>query len=368
MKKKKIFIIGSYWAWNIWDEAILQVIKEKFWEKNINVIPAVPQLPFRFFSIPFRLKTFVNLWKSDLVLLWWWGLFTDSDSQKAIKIWWKNIFWAKLFWKKIFLFANSIWPFHEKKSFKMTKKYFEKIDYFSVRDKISFWELEKMWFVKSSNKISKNEIGDEEKIIFSDPVFSFKISEKNNKSCSDSGPAVTTKKWNKKIIAVSLRNLNKKNSWEFNFKEFEKFLDEKEKNWYQILFVAMEDWDSILFEKYFTNRQQHALACWQTKWRIIFKPKNFSELLEILSDAEFCIWMRLHFLIASAILWKKMLAISYSQKVRWIMEKIWINCLNLDEKNFVNCQQHALACWNKKILDEKKKFSELINNVEKILK
>jgi len=128
MIKKKIFIIGSYWAWNIWDEAILQVIKEKFCEKNFEVIPAFPQLPYRFFSIPFRLKTFWNLRKSDLVLLWGWGLFTDSDSIKAIKIWWKNIFWAKLFWKKIVLFTNSIWPFHQKKSQELTKKYFKKRD------------------------------------------------------------------------------------------------------------------------------------------------------------------------------------------------------------------------------------------------
>lgn len=332
MKKKKIFVIGSYWAWNIWDEAILQVIKEKFSEKNFEVIPAIPQLPYRFFSIPFRLKSFWNLWKSDLVLLWWWGLFTDSDSQKAIKIWWKNIFWAKLFWKKIFLFANSIWPFHQKKSQELTKKYFKKIDYFSVRDEISLKELEKIWFKWE---------------VFSDPVFSFKIPEKiiDKKNFQE----IEEKNWKKisqkKIIAVSLRNLN---NWKFNFSEFEKFLKEKEKNWYQILFVAMENWDSILFEKNFYK-----------KWRIIFKPKNFSELLEILSDAEFCIWMRLHFLIASAILWKKILAISYSQKVRWIMEKIWINCLNLDEKKFLE---------PKNILEEKEKFSELVNKVEKILK
>ena len=161
----------------------------------------------------------------------------------------------------------------------------------------------------------------------------------------------------KKIIAISLRNLN---NWKFNFQEFEKFLKEKEKNWYQILFVAMEDWDSILFEKNFIHRQQHALA-W---WRIIFKPKNFSELLEILSDTEFCIWMRLHFLIASAILWKKMLAISYSQKVRWIMEKIWIKILNLEEKNFLWIEKFFRT--PKKISDEKENFSKLIKKISNL--
>jgi polysaccharide pyruvyl transferase WcaK-like protein len=346
--RKKIFIIGSYWAWNIWDETILQVITKKFqdinWWKDFEIIPAIPHLPYRFFSIPFRLKSLWNLWKSDLVLLWWWGLFTDSDSIKAIKIWWKNIFWAKLFWKKIFLFANSIWPFHQKKSQELTKKYFKKIDYFSVRDKISFLELEKMWFVKK---------WDEEKIIFSDPVFSYKILEK-----------ILEKKYlNKKIIAVSLRKLN---NWKFNFQEFEKFLEEKEKNWYQILFVAMEDWDSILFEDKFKIHNNSKINQNQIFWRIIFKPKNFSELLEVLSEVEFCIWMRLHFLIASAILWKKMLAISYSQKVKWIMEKIWINFLDIDKKNFLWIEKFFKV--PEKILEEKEKFSELINKVREILK
>ncbi|MCD5382586.1 polysaccharide pyruvyl transferase family protein [Candidatus Gracilibacteria bacterium] len=336
--KKRIFLIGSYGAGNIGDEAILQVISEKFLEKNIEIIPAIPHLPYRFFSIPFRLKTLWNLRKSDLVLLGGGGLFTDSDSQKAIKIWGKTIFWAELFGKKIFLFVNSIGPFYEKKSFEITKKYFEKIDFFSVRDEISFGELKKMGFAKK---------GEEEKIIFSDPVFSFKIPEKilEKKYLSE----FPEKKH--KIFAVSLRNLNNGN---FNFLEFEKFLTEQEKKGDQILFVAMEDGDSVLFEKKFLK-----------KGRIIFRPKNFSELLETLSEVDFCIGMRLHFLIASAILGKKILAISYSQKVRGIMEKIEINCLKIDEKNFLGMKNFFKKPKN--ISNEQKKFDKLIGKIEKIL-
>lgn len=292
-KKKKIFVIWSYWAWNIWDEAILEMIKKNLW-KGFEIKEAIPHLPYSFVKIPFRTKTLKNLYQSDFVILWGWWLFTDSDSIKAIKIWWNCINWSKFFWKRIFLYANSVWPFKNEKSKQLAKKYLEKVDKITLRDDISLKEIDKMWLKWE---------------VFSDPVFTFPINEKW--ALNSMNP--------KKIIAVSIRNTKE----EFKHKKFNEFLEKKEKEWYQILLTSMTNDDSIIFEKYYENNS-----------RIIFKPKDFNELLEVLSEIKICIWMRLHFLIASAVLWKKMLAISYSSKVQWIMDKIWIKCLKLDEKKF----------------------------------
>lgn len=288
MINKKIFVIGSYWAWNIWDEAILKSIQYNLW-KDFDIIPAIPHLPYSIFRIPFRLRTIFNLWKSDVVLIWWWWLFTDSDTIKAIKIWWNCINWAKFFWKKIIVYANSIWSFGNNEAKNLAKKYLSKTDKITVRDAISRKEIESMWLFCE---------------VFADPVFAFDY--EDLKQISDA-----------KIIAVSLR------SYSFNHDLFNKYLKTKESEWFKILFISMTPEDSIIFEENYMQDN-----------RTIVLPKDFDELLSILSRCEMCIWMRLHFLIASAILWKKMLAISYSNKVKWVMDNIWINCINLDCEDF----------------------------------
>lgn len=328
--KKKIFVIGSYWAWNIWDEAILESIHNNLW-KEFEIIPAIPHLPYSIFKIPFRLKTIFNLWTSDVVLLWWWWLFTDSDTIKAIKIWWNCINWAKLFNKKIFVYANSIWSFNTEEARNLAKKYLSKADKITVRDEISLKELEKMWLKWE---------------VYSDPVFALNChsvldteSKSLNNTCAGSSLQTWTEifrsrseTWSStkvetlqcnvstehnKIIAVSLRNFL------FNHNLFNEYLKNKEKEWFKILFISMTPEDSFIYEKnYFLEN------------RTIVLPKDFHELLKILSKCEMCIWMRLHFLIASALSWKKMLAISYSNKVQWVMDNIWINCVGLNFEGF----------------------------------
>lgn len=313
-KKKQIFVIWSYWAWNIWDEAILKMIKKNLWEK-FEIKVAVPHLPFSFLKIPFRLKTLKNLWESDFVIIWWWWLFTDWDDIKAIKIWWNCVNWAKFFWKKIFLYSNSIWPFKEKKSQILAKKYLKKIDKITLRDEISLEEIEKIWLKWE---------------VFSDPVFDYKINEKWALNSFEP----------KKIIAISVREVKEN----FNHKNFNLFIEKKEKEGYQIILISMANEDSFVFEKFYEKNS-----------RVIFNPKDFDELLEILSEVEICIWMRLHFLIASAVLWKKILAISYSNKVKWIMQKIWIKSLKIDENKF-------------EIKNEDFKIPQNIENEKKLIK
>ena len=205
--QKKIFVIWSYWAWNIWDEAILETIKINF--NDFEIIPALPHLPLSFFKVPLRFNILKKLRDSDLVLLWWWWLFTDSDSIEAIKIWWNTIEWANFFDKKVFVYANSVGPFYSKKAEDLTKKYLKMVDKITVRDEISKYCLKKLG-IKSD--------------VYSDPVFTYKF---------------TKKGWGvKKIIAISLRNLNKE---KFDHKQFEKYLEAKEAMWYKILFAFMEE-------------------------------------------------------------------------------------------------------------------------------
>ena len=313
--KKKVFVIGSYWAGNLWDDAILESIKENL--NDFEIIPCLPHLPFSIFKIPFRLQTLKNLKSCDVVLLWWWWLFSDNDTIKAIKIWGNAIKWAKYFNKKIYLYANSVWPFKSNESENLAKQYLKQVDRITVRDEISSKQIHKMW-------LNCN--------LYSDPAFTHKY--KKNWG------------WVKKQIAISLRRVSENS---FNHEKFNKYIETKEKSGYKVTFIFMHPSDQLIYEKYYKK-----------KWRIWILPENYSNLLNIIEKCEICIWMRLHFLIASALLWKAMLAISYSDKVKWLMSKICVNSITLSDNHFDSIEKEL--CFPQNIDCEIKKVYELNND------
>ncbi len=319
--KKKVFVIGSYWAWNIWDEAILESIKENL--SDFEIIPALPQLPFSIFKIPFRLQTLNKLKQCDIVLLGGGWLFTDNDTVKAIKIWGNAITWAKKYNKKIYLYANSIWPFKSESSKNLAKTYLEKVDKITLRDDISLRLIKQMWLKAD---------------VYSDPVFAHKY--KKNWG------------WIKKQIAISIRETSNN---DFDHEKFNNFLKVKEQSGYKTTFIFMHPKDRSVYNKYYKE-----------KGRIWLSPDNYSNLLSIIEKCEICIWMRLHFLIASAILWKAMLAISYSDKVRWLMGKININSIALTDNHFDSIEKEL--CFPQNVDWEIIKIQELNNDFRNFVK
>lgn len=288
--------------------------------EDYDIQVALPHLPYWLVSIPFRLNTILNLATADVVLLGWWGLFTDSDSIKAIKIWWNAVWWTKLFWKKLIIFANSVGPFKRSEAVSMSKKYLSKADLVTVRDSISQNEL-------SSLGISSK--------VFADPVFWFPV------------PAVLSQ--TNKVLAVSLRPL----STNFDNKSFKLFIKDQISQWYSILFVAMSGEDT----KYFHNNNYSEF------WNIVC-PKDFNELLTVLNQVERCIWMRLHFLIASSLLEKEMVAISYSNKVKGVMDDIGIKSIWLESiSNPTFCKPKNLDLQRKKVNDLAEYIKSYINEM-----
>jgi len=169
---KNIVILWWFWKWNYWDNFILFneifLLKELIPESKITVLcwsieelknnlpndiiyERIPPIAF------YRLYKFLNIFylyrwikliiKTDILILWWWGFF--SDRQKYAIPWWLR--WCEVFsllWSQVYGFWMWMWPFYydeTKKKILKSQRNFQKI---SLRDDLSLKYLELTWFDK----------------------------------------------------------------------------------------------------------------------------------------------------------------------------------------------------------------------------
>ncbi len=290
-------IVGSYGSTNIWDDAILQVICKKLNRHKIRVLSWNPKETEKQYNVesaihmPCGIRSFLSLkWlktiryiiKSDKVIVWWGWLFTDDYTIKSILIWFVQVFWCKFFRKKeIYLFANSVGPLNIKTWKILTKWSLNQCKKIILRDEISLKVVKQLW------------INEDKIFTFTDIVFDF-----------DKAEEVIQKN---KIIALNLRDW--KNT---NYTDMQKFIDFCLKQKYRILLIPMEKRDEIILKQFIKP------------FVSLIVPKNYNELLEVLSSCDTVIWMRLHFLIAGIISQCKVWGISYSSKVKWVLNQFKI--------------------------------------------
>ncbi len=292
----KAVIIGNYGATNLGDEAILENILSAHPDLSFTVFsnnPAETQSKYKVkstYPLPFGLRSILRgkttksleaLNKCDFVIIGGGGLFTD-EKIRAILLWGWHFFWAKHYKKPVFFYANSIGPLNSKIGRWITKKVFQKANFITVRDSASAAVLEKF--------------GVKNFAITADPVFL---------------TATLKSQTPKKKVAISLRN------WITNEKNYIASLKETvvdlEKNGYQVLLINMQT---------FQDNDRNVLNQISSEKSLMITPRTFTELLKLLSECNFTIGMRLHFLIASALANIPFITLSYSQKTDSLAKKL----------------------------------------------
>lgn len=317
---KKIVITGSYGAGNIGDEAMKEVLRDFLSNHHVTFLSGTPNSPNELPHLPFGLRSFFRLnWISsvkaimsaDYFMFGGGGLWAEHESLKAILLWTWHFFWAHFFRKPIFLVALSFGPLHTRLARRLTTYVLRNAAYVSVRDELSL-------------KLCQELYPDREYHRTSDLCFTFK-----------SGVNTENKK-----IAINLR------SWPFIRDEFNAFFATLRSQGFELLFFATDPSDQKILSE-FGN---------------VKSPKSFPELLKSLSDCEYAIGMRLHFLIGAAISGCKLLPLSYSQKVLSVMSELRVPSLQQDKWTQVNLMKmfevapkaSALEDYRKEALDSLK--------------
>lgn len=297
--KKTVLIIGSYGAGNLGDEAMLEVMLRELspdykcvvLSGNVqdtnkrHAIQAHAHFPFGFRSfLRFTwMKSLQALRHTDVVVLGGGGLFTDSQSKKAVYLWAWHVFVAKLFFKPVIVFANSFGPVEGKLEKIVTRWALRRCQKIILRDEQSKHELEKLGTFEAH-------VGFDPVILFSSPL--------PNKGA--------------RKIAVNLRPLKGK----FEAEQFIADLKEQAKG-YELVFYATEPIDKKVMAPFGT----------------VFYPKDFAELISLLNECEYCIGMRLHFLIAGVLAGCKVYGISYSLKVSGILRALSLPFTSVGDLN-----------------------------------
>lgn len=288
---KKILIIGSYGAGNLGDEAMLSVmIKNLSSQYELMVLSGNPKDTSRRHNIssavhfPFGLRSLFSLQamkslsflkSADYVLLGGGGLFTDSYTKKAVLLWAWHLLICTFFKKRVIAFANSIGPFKSSQMQKVAALALSKTEAIFVRD-------------EKSERLVKEMCPQSRVFGGTDIVFDLNIKRTAAK---------------KNLIYLNLRD------WQMDYTIVKDFILELQGAGKNIIFVPMEEDDlRILREKLNLDLE-------------VYQPKSLEELSSRLGEAEACIGMRLHFLVAATMSGAPLMGLSYATKVSSLLDQ-----------------------------------------------
>lgn len=341
----KIGLIGNYGATNVGDEAILHTILKSHPDHEFTVFSAnphkteheygvksVPLFPLglrSFFKYGFR-RSIKALRSVDAVILGGGGLMQD-DHILACFLWAWQIFWVKFFQKPLFIYATGVGPLKTWIGKKLTKWVYAGSAGITLRDHASQGYIHRLGLPLDNVEIT------------SDPVFLFKHSEYDQGRRIPHTYIISLRPWlkyNSKIISVFTNYL----------------LELKRCKNAKFVFVCMQsvkEKDHIVIDPVISKTDG-----------ILVAPKNFSELLDIMAEAEFAIGMRYHFLIAAILTKTPALAISYSHKVDSLFKYSILEpyALPLDELSSENLERKMSRLsvdYNNVIVYQKRRLDDL---------
>jgi len=297
----KILISGYYGFHNIGDEAILKSIIEALRNENPNIDIVVLSNDVEYTKNTYKVNA-INRWKlndiykellkCDGLISGGGSLFQDVTSSRSI-LYYTGIIWlAKLAKKPIFIYAQGIGPIEKKNNRKIVGRFFNKVDYITLRDKES--------------KLLLNSIGVRKNIdIVPDPVMGFNIENYEFKL-----PEYYT---NNDYITVSIRDWKKNNS------EFQKNIaltcDKIIESGINVVFVPMHDQYDETISKQIASLMRYNST-------VLSKELTIEERMVYIKGSKLMIGMRLHALIFAAIVGTPMIGISYDPKIDSYLELI----------------------------------------------
>ncbi len=290
----KVLISGYYGFYNIGDEAILKSIIEALKNEDPNIEIVVLSNDVEYTKSTYKVDA-INRWKlsdiykellkSDGLISGGGSLFQDVTSSRSI-FYYTGIIWlAKLARKPIFIYAQGIGPIEKKNNRRIVGKFFNKVDYITLRDSESMSLLES--------------IGVNKKIeIVPDPVMGFNI---------DNFKFELSKYYtNKDYITISIRD------WKKNNNEFQKSIastcDSIAEYGINIVFVPMHGEHDEKASKEIARLMKHNA-------KVLPKDLTMEEKMMYIKGSKLMIGMRLHALIFAANVGTPMIGISYDPKI-----------------------------------------------------
>ena len=296
----KLALIGNYGATNIGDDAIMSSILKSHASHDWTVFSANPDETHRQFKVKtaplfplglrsaikfgFR-KSYKALRSVEAVVLGGGGLFQDSRLF-ACFLWAWQVWWAKELGKPMFIYATGVGPLKTWLGKWLTRWSYDYASGITVRDHRSLDNLVELGV--DAKKIE----------VTADPAFLFKPSEEE-KTREARTYLISLRPWlnqNKALVEGFTKVLLKLKA---------------EKN-AKFTFVCMQ---SIR-----EHDRQIAEPVARRVGGVLVEPRDFTELVGLLEQAEFAIGMRYHFLIAAMIAKTPTLALSYSPKVQSLYE------------------------------------------------
>lgn len=296
--------MGNFGAENIGDELILEgflaQLAQHSPQTKVTVlggnprliqrwhgVDALPLLPcgLRSFFTGNWVRSFQAIHAADNVVFPGGGLFTDSESFRAILLWGMHLLVARFFWKPVYLLGQSIGPFHSEASKSFTRFCLSKAEWIGVRDSASEKELRSL-----SIPASKIKNG------FDSALGLVKRLPK----------VKTLKRKGRRKILLSLRNFRNLNPRLFQELgvALEKLL---EKPTIRITFAAFGKGDLAALAKV-----QPLVG---KKIKVLALPESAEEILQQIKKFDVVVGMRLHSLIAARLAGVPSVGISYSRKV-----------------------------------------------------
>lgn len=288
-------IIGNYGATNAGDDAILEAILKKLKGYEITVFSANPKETEKRFQVssaplfPLGIRSFFKhgfrrplqaLKKADAVILGGGGLFQD-DRLFACFLWAWQLFWVFFYEKPVFIWATGVGPLKTWIGQKLTRWVYRHTELITVRD------------VESKNLLVTLGLPESAVKITADPAFLF-------------FPEARSAERRTHRFMISVRPwLTHEGRLFLAFTDFLLWLKAEKKA--EFVFVPMQtikESDGPLLKK-LADRVGGAL----------FYPQDFSDLMRRMSECEFAVGMRYHFLIAALLTATPMIPVSYSPKI-----------------------------------------------------
>ena len=290
----KVLISGYYGFYNIGDEAILKSIIEALRNEDPNIDIVVLSNDVEYTKNTYKVNA-INRWKlneiykellkCDGLISGGGSLFQDVTSSRSI-FYYIGIMWlAKLAKKPIFIYAQGVGPIEKKNNRKIVGRFFNKVDYITLRDKES--------------KLLLNDIGVRKDIdIVPDPVMGFNIENYEFKL-----PEYYT---NDDYITVSIRDWKKNNS------EFQKNIaltcDKIIESGINVVFIPMHGEHDEKISIEVANMMKYNA-------KVLSKNLTMEEKMMYIKESKLMIGMRLHALIFAATVGTPMIGISYDPKI-----------------------------------------------------
>lgn len=360
---KEILISGYYGFKNSGDDAMLScIIKdiEKVYDRDkIVVLSANPEATSKLYNIRAidRMNVFsviAHMGRAGMLISGGGTLIQDGTSTKSLLYYLGIIVLARFFGLKTMLYANGIGPLIRESNKKRTKKVLEKVDIITLRD------------MRSKDTLA--ELGITENVyVTADPVFGI-----DNINTAQGRKILSRMnvKPNVKCMGISVR-MNKKMNDDI-LKNIAVAVDKCSKKYdlFPVIIPMQRNKDEGICRR--------LSGFIETENIVLPSDMSLDDTLSVVSNMTFCIGMRLHTLIYSAVEAIPVIGLVYDPKVSGFMEysnqNLYLNISEISEERLTVLIDSLMENYDnikrkleKTTFEMKKQASENIRYVEQLL-